>query len=293
MGMVRFGTNISLGCDSINIEYGVDLTTPLGPFLTNLGLESSPDDYLYLYGGDVLGTFAADDSYDDYTAVWDREFYFLTIGSDSFEAMYVFDHKNGYKSSPVLYIPEGNQDKLATVQLLDFLFWSLNDWKSEVGARYGFLTFSRNPTSDIIDQNLVLYANNKNGDAFYEVPKNFGGYILPIVYVNAVISTYDLGFLPGGFNQTILPWSETTNYQIISRTDQRVLEVTGADAVIADITAVDNDWHFAPNGTDYISFDIVGTSARGGGGRGNSDGLDLGGDVGTTTADDNNTPPSS
>jgi len=267
-GSVQIKTNISQGCDYLSIEYGVDLSTPLDPFLGNLGIPGLPDDFLFLYGGDVLGTFNDASVNADFSATWDRLFYFLTIGASSFEALYVFDRGNGYKSAPVIYIPEANVPNLGTVQLLDFLFWDLDTWKTEVGAKYGYFAFSRNPTTGVIDQNLVLYVatpgDGQAGESFDEVIPAQGGVILPIVYVNAFISGYSINFLPGGFNQTILTWSESLNYEIIARTDERVLQVTGADAVVLDITAVDFDWYLAGNGTDYVSFDIIGGEARAG-----------------------------
>jgi len=267
VGSVQIKTNLSTGCDYLSIEYGVDLSTPLSPFLGGLGIPGATDDFLFLYGGDILGTFNDASVNADYSATWDRSFYFLTIGASSFEALYVFDRGNGYKSAPVIYIPEANVSNLGTVQLLDFLFWDLDTWKTEVGARYGYLTFSRNPTTGTIDQNLVLYVatpgDGQAGESFDEVLPSQGGVILPIVYVKAFISGYSLNFLPGGFNQTILTWSESINYEIIARTDERILLVTGADAVVLDITAVDFDWYTAGNGTDYVSFDIIGGEARG------------------------------
>jgi hypothetical protein len=58
-------------------------------------------DYLILFGGDVKGQF--DESV--YSALWDRNLYFVGDDSGSFDVLFAFDNGEGSKEIPVIWVP--------------------------------------------------------------------------------------------------------------------------------------------------------------------------------------------
>ena len=111
-------TEIAASVTQMKVEYSIDLSTPLKPFLEERGYEPSDDEYLLLKGGDVAGIYNGS----TFEAVWDQNFYFLNIsGQDTFEALYVMDGGGGSKSIPVMYFPEERREEVANLQFLDYL----------------------------------------------------------------------------------------------------------------------------------------------------------------------------
>ena len=134
-GFFNIEAELSADTSQVMVEYGIDLSTPLEPVLREKGYEPTPDEYLYLLGGDVIGEYKGS----EYEAKWDQNFYFLNItGADAFEALYVFDQGNGCKRIPAMYFPEDKREDVAKLQFLDFLFFDFQYWV-EGSYRYNLL----------------------------------------------------------------------------------------------------------------------------------------------------------
>lgn len=215
------------------VEYGIDLSTPLKPVLESKGYQPTDDEYLYLLGGDVAGNYAGA----RYSADWNKQFYFLNItGTNTFEALYVFDQGDGSRKVPAMYFPEANREDVANLQFLDYLFFDFDGWIKK-GARFSFLKFSEDEASGRINDNLSLFVSNQAG-VFAEQPRSAGGLMIPLVYIDAYIQGRKLNTLPGGFNQTVISWSENLDYNILTTPADRIFDVIpSTDAIVVNMYA--------------------------------------------------------
>lgn len=248
---------ISGDVNQMLVEYGVDLTTPLVPFLKGKGYDPDPNNYLYLLGGDVAGNYSGN----EFTASWDQNFYFLNISnSKQFEALYVFDQGNGMKKIPAMYFPENTRDNVTKLQLLDFLFFNFTYWQ-EQGAQYAFLQFSIDKAQGRTNNHLTLYTSKSDG-SFAEKPRKDLGLLAPLVYVDGVIKVKidneyqgkTLSTLPGGFNQTLVNWTENIDYNILTTPREDIFNVIPtADAIIMNVYAYNYN---AGNDPQHKYFDV-------------------------------------
>lgn len=128
-GLFKIEAEISPSTSQIAVEYSLDLSTPLRPVLREKGYEPTPDEYLFLLGGDLMGEYKGS----KYEAKWDQNFYFLNIsGVELYEALYVFDQGDGSKRIPAMYFPPEKKEEVSSLQFLDFLFFDFDYWVGEV-----------------------------------------------------------------------------------------------------------------------------------------------------------------
>jgi len=256
-GFFDVTSEISQDVSQILVEYGIDLSTPLKPVLREKGYEPSSDEYLYLLGGDVAGTYEGS----DYKASWDQNFYFLNItGSGTFEALYVFDQGDGSKKIPAMYFPPERREDVANLQFLDFLFFDFEYWV-EQGARFSFLKFSVDEAVGRINNNLALFTAN-NAGSFSELPRAAGGLLIPLIYIDAYIQGKKLDTLPGGFNQTVIEWTENLDYNLLTTSAERIFDVIpSTDAVVINMYAHDH----GNEKSDVRYYDVIRPSKGGGG----------------------------
>jgi hypothetical protein len=235
-GLFELTATIAPAVSQMLVEYGIDLSTPLKPVLEEKGFTPTDDEYLYLLGGDVAGAYDGN----TFKASWDQNFYFLNItGSTTYEALYVFDLGDGSRKIPAMYFPEENREDVAGLQFMDFLQFDFDYW-IEQGARFSFVQFSVNETEGRINDNLSLFISNAAG-VFTEQPRSAGGYLIPIVYVDAFIQGRELTTLPGGFNQTVIPWTETLGYYVLKTPALNIFNVIpSTDAVVINMYAYDH-----------------------------------------------------
>jgi hypothetical protein len=250
---VTVSTGIGRSVSYLLYEYGVDLTTPLKRLLLEKGYRPEDGDALYLYGGDVQGSYHGS----EFSAEWNRQMYFMNIsGVEAFEALYVVDQGDGSKNVPVLYFPEEYRQDVGRLQFLDYLFFNFEYWVS-LGAKFGFLKFSVDPETGAVDDNLILFTGASEIKGFKEEPRSSKGLMIPLVYVEGNIQGKKINRLPGGFNQTLINWSEDIDYNIISVKDETILDVIPeTDAVQVTLKAYD----FTTGGMltpEVRSFDVV------------------------------------
>ena len=258
--LVTVSAGIGRSVSYLLYEYGVDLTTPLKGLLLEKGYRPEDGDTLYLYGGDVQGNYRGS----EFSAEWNRQMYFLNIsGVEAFEALYVVDQGDGSKNVPVLYFPEEYRQDVGRLQFLDYLFFNFEYWVS-LGAKYGFLKFSVDPDTGAIDDNLILFTSVSDTKGFKEEPRSSKGLMIPLVYVEGNIQGRKINSIPGGFNQTLINWSDHIDYNIISVKDETILDVIPeTDAVQVTLKAYD----FTTGGMlkpEVRSFDVVRINDGGG-----------------------------
>jgi Clostripain family len=232
-GMFHIFANISLDASEISVQYGINLTTPLKEELVKREFEPDPKEYLFLLGGDVVGRYEQN----TFAASWDTNFYFLNItGSNAFEALYVKDQGDGSKTVPVMFFPDDKREDISKLQFLDYLFFDFDFW-IENGAQYGFLKFSVDEAIGRVNDNLALFVSNAAG-VFTEYPRSGRGLLLPLIQVDAYVQGRNLTSLPGGFNQTVIEWSENLAYNILTTPIRNIFkQVETADAVVVTMTA--------------------------------------------------------
>jgi hypothetical protein len=232
-GMFHVTASISLDASEIIVQYGIDLTTPLKEELVKREFEPVAGEYLFLLGGDVAGEYEQN----TFAASWDTNFYFLNItGSNQFEALYVKDQGDGSKTVPVMFFPDDKRADVSKLQFLDYLFFDFDFWIKN-GAQYGFLKFSVDEAIGRVNNNLALFVSNAAG-VFTEYPRSGRGLLLPLIQVSAFVQGRTLTSLPGGFNQTVIEWSENLNYNILTTPIRNIFkQVSNADAVVVAMTA--------------------------------------------------------
>ncbi|CAB9524499.1 peptidase C11, clostripain [Seminavis robusta] len=232
-----FEVNAEIGplVDQMVIEYAIDLSTPLKPVLESRGYTPNSTEYLYLKGGDLIGEYSGS----NFTTSWDQNFYFLNIsGIDQFEALYVSDGGDGSKRVHAMYFPEDKREEVSRLGFLDYLFFDFEYWADQ-GAVFSYLLFSVNETEGRINDNLSLFIND--GNTYFEQPRENGGMLMPMVYIDAFIQDRNLTVLPGGFNQTVIDWSTELNYNILTTNTSSVFRVIPAtDAVMVNVYAFDH-----------------------------------------------------
>lgn len=232
-GTFDLTASISLDASEVSVQYGIDLTTPLKEELVKRQFEPVPGEYLILLGGDVAGEYEQN----TFAASWDTNFYFLNItGGNAFEALYVKDQGDGSKTVPVMFFPDDKRADVSKLQFLDYLFFDFDFW-IENGAQYGFLKFSVDEAIGRVNDNLALFVSNAGG-VFTEYPRSGRGLLLPLIQVRAYVQGRTLSSLPGGFNQTVIEWSENLNYNILTTPVRNIFkQVPNADAVVVAMTA--------------------------------------------------------
>lgn len=254
-GKFEIDTEISPDVGQMWVEYGIDLSTPLRPFLRDKGYTPRDDEYLFLLGGDVIGDYNGS----RYSAEWDQNFYFLNITSNDtdekgFEALYVYDEGDGSKKVPAMFFPSSEREELGRLGLLDFLFFDQEFWERN-GARFSFLKFSVDEAEGRVNDNLNLFVSDeKNG--FSEQPRELGGLVVPLIYVDAFIQGQSISILPGGFNQTIIEWKSTLNYNLLTTEADRIFNVIpSTDAVIVNVYAFNHGDEEVP--PDVRTYDVI------------------------------------
>jgi len=270
-GFFEITADISQDVSQVLVEYGIDLSTPLKPVLKEKGYEPRDDDYLYLLGGDVAGDYEGS----SYEASWDQNFYFLNItGAGTFEALYVFDQGDGSKKVPAMYFPPNKREDVAKLQFLDFLFFDFEYWVDQ-GARFSFLKFSVDEAEGRINKNLALFTANDAG-SFSEQPRVAGGLLIPLIYIDAYIQGRKLDTLPGGFNQTVIEWTENLDYNLLTTPAERIFDVIpSTDAVVINLYAFDHSKIGEEPEARY--YDVIRPNKGGGGGFTIEDGTETGG----------------
>ena len=285
-GLFKVEAEISPNVAQMAVEYSLDLSTPLKPVLREKGYEPTPDEYLYLLGGDLMGEYKGS----KYEAKWDQNFYFLNIsGVEAFEALYVFDQGDGSKRIPAMYFPDDKREQVANLQFLDFLFFDFDYWVEEVsclyvflircghtwkfistkfpffsqGAKFAFISFSEDKAVGRINDNLSLFTVTSSG-TFAETPRSDGGLLIPLIYIDAFIQGRRLTTLPGGFNQTVVEWNENIDYNILTTSAERIFDVIpDADAVVVNMYAYDHG-ESSDGLPDFRRYDVIRPSKSGG-----------------------------
>jgi len=250
----------------VMVEYGLDLTTPLKKLLVEKEYRPYDEDYLYLMGGDVSGAYTGS----HFTATWDETFYFFNISKPGinepvFEAMYVFDQSDGSKRVPAMYFDQSLREEVANLQFLDYLFFDFDYWTAH-GAKFSFLQFSVDQTapktiqkSSPIHDNLALFVSTTSG-AFAELPPDeTGGFLIPLIYVDAHIQGKKIDTLPGGFNMTVLSWNTDPaqrDFTLLQTTAENVMEVIpDSDAVVVNMYAY--DFKASEDTVDTRYYDVI------------------------------------
>lgn len=253
---VRVSAEMDPAVDQVVVEYAVDLSTPLKETMTEMGFPPYDEDYLMLLGGDLKGTYDGS----AYSTQWNRDFYFLDVfGRGTYEALYVFDQGNGAKSIPVLYFSEASRPAVVDrkeIGWLEYLQYNESHFR-ELGAAYGFLTFSVNGESGVVDNNLILFTSDSANNVFAEKRRADLGFIYPMVYVDGVGQGHKLTTLPGGFNQTHIDWDDSLDYKVIATPATEIFEVIpSTDAVVLNMYGFDFEEN-APIPSEPHYFDII------------------------------------
>jgi hypothetical protein len=250
---------ISSDVSGVIVYYGIDLTTPLKPYLTGEGFEPRDDDYLFLKAGDVSVTF---DTGSSITSTWDMNFYFLDVSGNrtKFEPVYVIDQGSGSKGIPAMFFAEDQTEGLAQLQLLDFLFYDSALWVEKGGVPAILQFYTEEADGRVIaNENLTLFTYTAFADgtgAYSERPRSSTGYFVPLMLVDAFIQGRKLDEIAGGFNQTVIAWNEDVDYNILTTPVDNVFNrVPDTDAVVVSMNAFNISDPAGPRET--IHYDVV------------------------------------
>lgn len=143
------------------------------------------------------------------------------------------------------------------------------------GARFSFLKFSVDEAEGRINKNLALFTANDAG-SFSEQPRVAGGLLIPLIYIDAYIQGRKLDTLPGGFNQTVIEWTENLDYNLLTTPAERIFDVIpSTDAVVINLYAFDHSKIGEEPEARY--YDVIRPNKGGGGGFTIEDGTETGG----------------
>lgn len=225
---------ISPAVTHVLVEYAVYFSPSLRPFLRQRGFEARAEDYLMLKGGEVSGTYQGS----TFSSAWDQSFYFLNTtdesGESSLEALYVKD-EGDTKWVPVIYFPESMRDTVEDFEVQDFLIFDSDRYILQGAAKYAYLGFSKTPEG-LINHNLALYISQ--GTVFHEQPREAGGLLMPVIFVDGSLQGQRVSSMLGGFDQTVIEWSTTLDYHIVEVEASQVSEIIpSADMVAVNLYA--------------------------------------------------------
>ena len=191
------------------------------PFVSSANLNG--EDFLYSYGGDILGTFGSA----TYDASWDRQFYMLTDGVKTTVGTYVSDLGEGLKQVPVVYFPYLTSVDLSVVGIIDDAL--------AIGGQEGYLVFSAsNPSAA-----LTLYAFNPDA-SIAEVPKTSLGLVVPIVYCYGSIGGVEFDHIVGGYEESWYSWGDDTlTFEPVDASLYFALMDPPIEILTIDLTAID------------------------------------------------------
>ncbi|CAB9526935.1 Clostripain family [Seminavis robusta] len=217
-GHVELQATVAVDVAEVIVEFGVDVSSATRLVLQEAGLESSPTDYMIAMGGNVPGSFENA----IYKAAWDKSFYYISVGDEPVKPIYV--HKEGGGSRvPVMHFPEETSDAVASIELDKWLLFDLDYWLSQ-GGRFGNLILSLDDVTGTIDD-IALYTSNPAGSATWaQVPKEAGGLIVPLLYVDGKLQGSRINVLPGGLDQTVLSWGPDLDYKISQQNATEVFD---------------------------------------------------------------------
>ncbi|CAB9497801.1 peptidase C11 clostripain [Seminavis robusta] len=203
-------------------------------------LQSSGDDYFYLYLATVAGTY----NQSQFSAVWDRQFVFLgDKANQDHMPVYVYDEgSNGAKSVPVMYFPP-------QVQLTrdDIPIGTTLEEAVELGGTFGSLKFGYNSSTGELTTAFSLMTNNLQGSndgnsTISETLPSAGGQVVPILFLQGRVDGYDYDMFLGGFDRTILRWSDDNPLEITLVSAKRYLDVIPrVNTLLVHLTATDFD----------------------------------------------------
>lgn len=278
-------TEVVLNVDEVIVEYGLDLTPALatrqenrkltrnGPSRTRVVprhplLASShryqrqrrinslqrraQEDYLYLYGGDVEGSYDGS----KYEATWDGHFFVFVDGKGNWEPAFGLDLGSNSRALPVMYFPPN-----ITVTGADFPLRTTEEEAKELGGIYGFLSILT-PSSEGLITAVTLYTDSL--DTFSETPRAAGGQIVPIIYGEAYIDGESYFEYVGGFNGTVFDWGEDSDLAVETQHWRTVLEdnsaTLGLETIVLSVAAYDLDVFDGESesidGTDLVFFEF-------------------------------------
>jgi hypothetical protein len=247
-------TTISPAVTNILVEYAVFFSsTSLQLFLMQRCLVANDDYYLFVKGGELQGTYAGS----VFDRTWDQAFYFLNFsgetGDHTIEALYAKDDTGDKKIIPVVYFPEEMREAVDSAQRQDFI--SSDNVCIRLGASYAYLTFSK--FDGEIIQNLSLYT--VRGNDFAEQPREAGGMLMPVVFVDGQIQGQRVERLLGGFQKTISNWSMDLDYNIFSTQASGLKDIIpNTDGVILNLCAYNEG---SPNqNPDIRRYNVTGTT---------------------------------
>ena len=164
---------------------------------TRRRLQDGSEEYLYAYGGDVMGSFSSN----TYEATWDRQFYLMADEIDTALGFYVYDLGEGVKEAPVLYF---SSEYPITSECVEFV--DMDDALAN-GGQYGYLSFSTNGTDAV--SSLSLFALADSGNSIAEVSKTYGGQIVPVVLCLGMVDGIEFTELLGGFEGSWFFWDDS------------------------------------------------------------------------------------
>jgi hypothetical protein len=201
------------------------------------------EDYFIVFGGEIHGEYAES----RYTAIWDRNFYFLS-GDNVAESIYTYDIGGGLKDVPVFYFSNSNPVTSEDISLSTTMEDAIL-----LGGQFGVLSFTPDTTSSTVSTfDLYTYGD---GATISETPRSAGGYIVPIVFTEIFIGDVFIAELVGGFNSTIFAWNEESVFGMEIVGAREWLKDLELDVVI-DIVAYDDDTFNSDTfeGFDSLSF---------------------------------------
>jgi hypothetical protein len=206
-------------------------------------------DYFILFGGDVAGNY----NQSNFDAFWDRQFYLFEDSDGNIDFLYGFDNGNGQKEVPVVYIPESSSPVSS-----DDVYFGLTEQAAltRFGGESGYLSFSvDNIQGDNLIPEVLLYTSD--GNTYSETPREAGGQILPIIYVEGMLDGDELDVLVGGFFSTIIEWSDANGVNFFATDASAYLALFEVDFLVVDILAVDDDESGGSNGGSDFTFFVI------------------------------------
>ena len=214
-------------------------------------MQDVDEDYLLLFGGEVPGSYSGS----SYSACWNRKFFLIEdTNSNTTEEVYAFDQGEGARAIPLVFFPATTD-----ASVLSTSFFDVEDAYA-LGGKPAFGTFSVDAdTGEARDNLLVFVRDQDSGTSFAQQSKD-GGWILPIIFVEAFINGEDIYEIVGGFGNTVLAWDESTNIRMKTLTDTEYFDLfetsdDPAGPLLIDVVAYDLD--VADDDTDLLGIEFA------------------------------------
>lgn len=199
-----------------------------------------------MFGGLLYPEFSCE----RFDTEWDKDFYMLTNASDGepIDFLYVYRDGDTKNSIPVLYFPPTTDEAVlgGVLEGMNTMSLTIED-AEDMGGLWSYLQFDKSNLKKVNEDNSTLSLDALSlftpsaGGAYHETPRSRGGYLVPILYVEAGVGNFTIDYILGGLLFSMFEWGDERESElgILATTAESTAFQLGVNSSVVDIIAYD------------------------------------------------------